>query len=672
MRIIFRSDSRTSCAWCIDLIDDERPKPEELITRINAEEKKKGKGKLKVFFGYAPGVGKTYSMLQNAIARRNEKVDVVLGYVDPHGRKETEVLMEGFETIPPKVIDYHGIKIPEMDLDAIIKRHPQLVIVDELAHTNAPLSRHPKRYQDVLEILDAGIDVYTTLNVQHLESVNDIVMKTVGVQVQETLPDLVLDEADEVNIVDISPEELIKRLKSGKVYVPSQIGIALDNFFSVENLTALREITFRTATERVDDEMREYLAERTIQGPYAAGERLLVCIGNNYELSKRLIRTTRRIAHEGHMEWHAIYVETPAQNRLFKRNREGVLKSMQLAESLGAKVTTLFGISVAEEAVRYAKKNNITRIIIGRPLRPRWSELFFRSVVDDVIRMSGPIDVYVVSQGAKVPHFENISFSPKFTHILYSAGLVALISVLALLVYPAIEITNVAMLYLLVVVASSVLWGLFSAIVTSVMSVLAFDFLFVPPRFSLILSTQYVITFIGMSVVAVVISYFVVRAKETAQVARTSEYYTATLYDLSQSLVASADEKSMALALEDNVKKAFGWDSTVLLKSGEELKPVLDNEKVILNDQEMAVATWAHVHRQVSGFETDNIPAAKLRYYPIRTSTSNMGVLGIMTKSSEDQIKPEQSRIIQAFATQAAIALDALERTRLVDIKYKQ
>jgi two-component system sensor histidine kinase KdpD len=625
------------------LVDDNRPKPDELLTRINAEEKKRGKGKLKIFFGYAPGVGKTYSMLQDAIVRRKEKVDVVLGYVDPHGRKETEVLMEGFETIPPKIIDYHGVKIPEMDLDAIIKRNPQLVIVDELAHTNAPLSRHPKRYQDILEILDAGIDVYTTLNVQHLESVNDIVMKVVGIQVRETLPDSVLDDADEVKIVDVSPEELIGRLKEGKVYVPDLAGVALQNFFSIANLTALREIAFRKATERVDSEMREYMAERAIQGPYAAGERLLVCIGNNYELTKRLIRTTRRIASEEHLEWHAIYVETPAQNRIYKRAREEVLKSIRLAESLGAKVTTLFGISVAEEVVRYAKKNNITRIIIGRPIRSRWVEFLFRSVVDEVIRMSGPIDVYVVSQGAKVQDFEKPSVYPKPKHVLYSILLVTLVSIFTLLIFPSINLTNIAMIYLMAVVVSAVFWGMPPAIVTAVISVLAFDFLFVPPQFSFKISDiQYAITFIGMFVVGVVISYFVVRAKETAEAARVRESYTSTLYDLSQSLVASADEKSIALALEDNVRKAFGWDAIVLLESKEEFRPVLDKEKVVLTENEKAVAAWAYVHGQVSGFGTENIPAARLRYYPIRTSTSNLGVLGIMTKGSEDQIKPEQ------------------------------
>lgn len=656
------------------MTEDNRPSPDELLAKVKAEEQGRGKGKLRVYLGYSAGVGKTYSMLQDAIARRKEIGDVILGYVEAHGRKETEALMVGFETIPPMTIEYHGIKITEMDIDAIIKRHPRLVIVDELAHTNAPTSRHPKRYQDILEILDAGIDVYTTLNVQHLESVNDIVMKVVGIQVIETLPDSVLDDADEVKIVDVSPEELIRRLKEGKVYVPDLAGVALQNFFSVANLTALREIAFRKAAERVDSEMREYMSERAIQGPYAAGERLLVCIGNNYELTKRLIRTTRRIASEEHLEWHAIYVETPAQNRISKRAREEVLKSIRLAESLGAKVTTLFGISVAEEVVRYAKKNNTTRIIIGRPIRSRWVEFFLRSVVDEVIRMSGPIDVYVVSQGAKVQDFEKPSVYPKPKNILYSILLVTLVSIFTMLVFPGIDLTNISMIYLMAVVVSAVFWGMPSAIVTAVVSILAFDFLFVPPQFSFRISdAQYAITFIGMFVVGVVISYFVVRAKETAIAARVRESYTATLYDLSQSLVAATDEKSIALALEDNIRKAFGWDAIVLLESKEELRPLLDNEKVVLTENEKAVATWAHVHGQVSGFGTENIPAARLRYYPIRTSTSNLGVLGILTKGSEDQIKAEQSRIIQAFAIQAAIALEALERVRLGETsKVKQ
>ncbi len=336
-------------------------------------------------------------MLEEAQIQSNKGTDIIVGCVESHGRKETEDLLTGLESIPLKEIEYRGIKVKEFDLDAVLARHPQLVLVDELAHTNAPTSRHPKRYQDVEELLDAGIDVFTTLNVQHLESVNDAVEQISGIRVRETIPDSVLDEANEIKIVDLPPKELILRFREGKVYVPDRVGIALENFFNEGNLIALREMTLRRAAEHVDEQMMAYMQTQSIEGPWPAGEKLLVCIGNSQALNDRVVRTGRRLADEIKAKWAVIYVETPAHSRLSRKARQEAMKGMEFASSLGAETVTSFGISIAEEVVRYAKKNNVTRIIIGHPVHTRWREQVFGSVADQIVRISGAIDIIIIS-----------------------------------------------------------------------------------------------------------------------------------------------------------------------------------------------------------------------------------------------------------------------------------
>ena len=367
-----------------------RPDPDELLKNIQAEEGKRGR--LKIFLGYVAGVGKTYAMLEAAHQRREQGIDIVVGYIETHKRKETEELVEGLEVLPRKQVEYHNVSLPEMDVDGVITRRPQLVLVDEFAHTNAPGSRHPKRYQDVQEILAAGIDVYTTLNIQHLESLNDIVAQVTGVIVRETIPDRVIDEASEIEVIDLPPDELLVRLQEGKVYVPDQAARAIQKFFRKGNLTALREMSLRRAAERVDDQMRAYMQTRAIQGIWAAGERLLVCISPS-PLSERLIRTTRRLADELNAEWIALYVETPQFASMSQEKRDRVANILQLAEDLGARSYTLSSSSsmdsVSQTVIEFAHKNNITKIVMGKPLRPRWQELIRGSLVDKLIHKSG-------------------------------------------------------------------------------------------------------------------------------------------------------------------------------------------------------------------------------------------------------------------------------------------
>ena len=374
-----------------------RPDPDALLEHVQAEERQQKSGHLKIFLGYAAGVGKTYAMLEAAHQRKEEGIDVVVGYVETHNRLETEALLKGLEVTPYKQVSYRNVHIPEMDIDAVLARKPQLVLVDELAHTNAPGSRHAKRFQDVEELLSAGINVYTTLNIQHIESLNDVVAQITGTKVRETVPDRVIDELTEIELIDLPPEELLRRLKNGKVYIPEQAERAIQKFFRQGNLTALRELSMRRAAERVDDQMRAYMETQAIPGPWPAGERLLVCISSG-TLSERLVRTTRRLADELKAEWYAVYVETPDQARMSQEQQDRIAHiCCRLAEELGAHSVNLPGRSVAETILEYARRHNVTKVIAGKPLRSRWLEVLRGSVVDQLIRQSGSIDVYVVS-----------------------------------------------------------------------------------------------------------------------------------------------------------------------------------------------------------------------------------------------------------------------------------
>src|SRR5215470_12789178 len=380
-------------AYNVGMVEREgRPSPEALLDAAKHE----GRGRLKIFLGAAPGVGKTYEMLLAAQARRRDGVDVVVGVVEPHGRRETETLLEGLEIIPRQQVDYKGHLLTEMDLDAILKRRPELVLVDELAHTNAPGSRHPKRYLDVEELIAAGIDVFTTLNIQHVETLNDIVARITRIRVRETVPDGILDQADDIEVVDLSPEDLIKRLREGKVYVPQQAERAIRHYFSSGNLTALRELALRRTAQRVDEQLLSHMREHAISGPWPAGERVLVCV-SEAPSTAGLIRYARRVADHLRAPWTAIYVETTRTHRLSVAERDRIADFLRLAERLGASTITIPGRNIADEVAAYAAANNITQIVIGKSSRSRWFEMVHGSVVHDLVRKTGQISVHVIS-----------------------------------------------------------------------------------------------------------------------------------------------------------------------------------------------------------------------------------------------------------------------------------
>lgn len=643
------------------MTDECRPDPDALLARVEEEERRKKRGRLNIFLGYAAGVGKTYAMLEAAQRLRAEGVDVVVGYVDTHDRVETEALLEGLEMIPRQELGYHGIRVPEMDLDAVLARKPQLALVDELAHTNAPNSRHLKRWQDVEELLAKGIDVYTTLNVQHLESLNDIVAQITGIKVRETLPDCVLDGAEEIKLVDIPPEELLQRLQEGKVYIPEQAAEAMRKFFQEGNLIALREVSLRRAANRVDEQMRAYMQTYAIPGPWPAAERLLVCVSGS-PFSERLIRTTRRLAEEMKAEWFALYVEAPSQDKLTRENRERVWRDLRLAESLGAKVGTVTADSIAEAVVQFARKNNITKVIVGRPIRPWWRELLRGPVVDQIIRQGTTIDVYVVGaapQDKKTEALRTAKPAQPWRAYAVSLALVLATTLVNEIVQLFLSPTNLVMLYLLAVVLAAVRLGYRPAIATAFMSVLAFDFFFVPPRFTMRVSdTEYLITFLGLFTVGALISTLVSRTREQAAAVRTREVQTATLYSLSRDLAAAADLKTILNTVINHISRTLEARIAIFLPEEDALHIRAASPDLFIDENEKAVADWAFRNRQVAGRGTETLRSAQMLFVPLQTADTVVGVLAVSLAGEAAYRTLETRRLLEAFASQAAIAIE--------------
>ncbi len=642
--------------------EPERPDPEALLKQAQAEERRKRRGELRIFLGLAAGVGKTYAMLEAAREQLAAGRDVIVAYAETHGRAETAALLAGLSSIPRRRVAYRGTELEEMDLDAVLSRRPGLAIVDELAHTNAPGSRHTRRFQDVEELLGAGIDVYTTLNIQHVESLNDVVAQITGIVVRETVPDRVLEEADEVILVDLPPDELIQRLHEGKVYVPDQATHAIQKFFRPGNLTALRELSLRYLAQRVDRQMRTYMGAHAIAGPWPAGERVLVCLGPG-PLAEKLVRAGRRLAASLDAEWIALFVETPENSRLPEAEREHIARALRLAEELGARTATLTGISPPQEIVRYATAHNVTKILAGASLRPRWERLIRGSLVEWIIRHSENMDVYVIS--TPVGHARPAAAPPRrppanaWPYIL-SAGTVALVTILGFLAHGRLEPTNMTMLYLLAVVIVALEWGRGPAILAATLGVAAFDFFFVPPRFTFaVADTQYLLTFAGLLVVGLVVSALTSRVREQVRAAREREASTAALYALSRDLAAASGVPGILEAVARHVASVFSRHVAVFLPAEGRLAVAFRGGDFLLNENEHAVATWVFEHGELAGRGTDTLPGASARYMPLKTAQGIRGVLGVRPPDPGDPLlSPEQRQLLEAFASQAALAIE--------------
>lgn len=646
---------------------DARPDPDTLLALIQSDERKKKKGKLKIFLGYAAGVGKTYEMLKAAHLRQDEGIDVRIGYIETHGREETEALIEGLPLIPRKKVTYKTAILYEMDLDAILSKRPKLVLVDELAHSNPPDARHAKRYMDVEELLLAGIDVYTTLNIQHLDSVRDVVAQITTVMVRETVPDRVIDEADEIELMDLPPPELLQRLSEGKVYVPEMASRAVEKFFNEGNLYALRELSLRKTAERVDTQMLAYMQTRAIPGPWSVSEHLLVSIGSS-PLSERLVRTARRQADRMNSEWRAVYIETPTHYRLSKHSKRQVWKTIKLAESLGGKTETLFGLSIPDTLISYAKKHNITRIIIGKTLRPRWKEILFGSIVDQMIHKSGDIDVYVVSIGEDEgvnPPAPPEPFFPPIPPVQYleSLILVGVAAAFGEMTKTFISQANLLMVFLMTVVIAAFRRGLYLAIFTSIVSVLAFDFIMVPPYYSFRVSdTEYLITFAGMILVGVAISFLISKAQDYAISAHSREKENAMLYNIAKKLTGALDISTVISVVISKIEENFNWEAVILVPKGHSLVVKGASEGLLVDEKEVAVAMWAYTNSAIVGYDTDTLHSSRFRFIPIRSRHGVLGVLGVKPEESGGVISPDEGRVLEIFSDLAALAMERFSR----------
>ncbi|MDZ4185534.1 MAG: sensor histidine kinase KdpD [Desulfuromonadales bacterium] len=650
--------------------DDIRPSPEAMLKLAQAEEGTNELGKLKIFLGYAAGVGKTYAMLEAAEQRRLDGSEVVIGYVESHGRFETDSLLAftGLETLPKKVVIYQGVQLPELDLDAVLVRRPQLVLIDELAHSNAPGSRHGKRWQDVEEILAAGIDVYTTVNIQHFESLNDVVAQITGIVVRETIPDRILDLAFEIKLIDISPEDLLQRLKEGKIYIPSQAAKAMEKFFRPGNLMALRELSLRRTAARVDEQMRAYMETQSIAGPWPTAERLLVCVSGSPS-SEKLIRSTCRLAEELKAQWLTLYIETPAGGERIQENRENIWRDLRLAESLGAQVATVTATDIADAMLAYATRHNVTKIVMGKPNKSRWRELFQPPIVDLILRRSGAIDVVIVSFEPEKPA---VAASGSRHHHPFelrgyaaSLALLAAATLLCELLRPFLAPTNMIMFYLLVVVVAAVRLGRRPAMATAVLGVVAFNFFFVPPRLTFIVADpQYLLTFLGLFVVGVVISNLVARSRERAEVIRDREVQTASLYYLSRDLAAAVDSAAVLKAVVRNVEEVLNAQVAILLPEGERLDILAASAGLVLDLKEQAVADWVFRNKHPAGRATDTLVSAALLYLPLQTPANTLGVIGVSLEKEEDYHSQENRLLLDAFATQAAMSMERIRFSR--------
>jgi two-component system sensor histidine kinase KdpD len=645
-------------------MEEQRPDPDQLLRRVREEEERKREGQLKIFFGSAPGVGKTYAMLEAARQKKREGVDIVVGLVETHGRKETEALLDGLEVLPRKNVEYRGTILKEFDLDGALHRKPAVLLVDELAHTNAPGSRHKKRWQDIYELLGAGISVYTTINVQHLESLNDIVSQITGINVRETVPDVLLERADEIELIDLPPDDLLQRMREGKVYMPEQAAAAIENFFRKGNLIALRELALRRTADRVDEQMQDYRQDKGIKDIWPAGERILVCVGHNPR-SIRLIHAARRLAAGMRCDWIAVHVEAPSKVRPSEQDLRQLADHMRLAESLGAETAVLSGQRMSEEVITYARSRNVTRIIVGKPTHARWKDKLFGSPLDEIVRGSGDIDIYVISGDSTEPHLHaerrRVPRTWRKREWLWSVLMVASCTGIAKLMVPYFERLDVAMVYLLGVVITASRTSTWPSLFATVMSIAAFDFFFIPPYYSFAVSdVRYMLTFAVMFIVSFVISRLTLRVRRQAESARLRERRTASLYNLSRDLVRERGTQRLSEIAIKHIGEMFDSQIAILIPDERNrLVPTVGGPAAFTPDQqELSVAQWVHEHRQPAGLSTDTLPGAKALYLPLVASGGVVGVVGILPKTETEGFEPEQFHYLEAFANQTAIAIE--------------
>jgi two-component system sensor histidine kinase KdpD len=650
-----------------DLPDPARPSPEALLDGVRRE----SRGKFKIFIGAAPGVGKTFAMLRAAQSRKKEGVDVVVGVVETHQRSETENLVGGLEVIPRLTLEYRGIEFQEMDLDGILKRKPKLVLVDELAHSNVQGARHLKRHQDVEEILDAGIDVYSTLNVQHIESLNDIVARITGVTVRETVPDGIVQKADSIELIDLTPEELLQRLKEGKVYIPEQARLAMTRFFTPGNLTALRELALRQAAERVDEQMANYMRSHAIAGPWPASERILVCISSDGQ-APALIRTAKRSAERRQVPWLAVYAETHHHAKLTDSARAEVTRALRLAESLGGETMTVACEDIAGELLRIARERNVSVIIIGKSVRSLWSRLMRPSVAAALLERGGDFDILVMSGGGAEarPPKDDVRRPQQawwvgtidWRSYTEATAAVGIATIIASGVGKLTDLSTLSLIYLIMVMLLSVDRPFRTSLYASVLSFLALYFIFTPPRFSLFIQRhEDFLTLAFFLVIAIVANVIGSRLQKQIEITRRSAQRTQALYDFSKTVAAAATLDNVAQAVVHNVATTLRTNAAILLPQGERPEVVASApEGLRLDTASTAAMDWAWHHGRPAGLNSDTLPGAAFYGLPLRTGNETVGVLAV--RPVEDKaFSPDQEHLLASIASQTAVAV---QRTR--------
>jgi two-component system sensor histidine kinase KdpD len=650
----------------------ERPSPEALLEEAKRAEKGR-RGRLKIFVGAAPGVGKTYEMLESARAKRKEGVDVVAGVVETHGRQETEALLEGLEVLPRKPTIYVNRILDEFDLDAALKRRPSLILIDELAHTNIPGSRHPKRYLDVEELLSAGIDVYTTVNIQHIESLNDVVAQITRVRVRETVPDEVIDNADAIELVDLTPDDLIQRLKEGRVYVPKQAERALKHFFSPANLTALRELALRRTAERVDEQLLEHMQARAISGPWPAGERILVCICEDPR-SAALVRYAKRLADRLHAPWTALYLETGRSLHFAEDARDRIADTLRLAERLEGEAIKLPAKArrLADDIIAFAQRNNATHIIIGKSQRTRWFEILNGSVVHDLVRRAGNISVHVipgedaVEQAiARAPVASDLS--EPWDPIPYALAMLAVAAALALAeaIWAMLGIENASLIFLAAIVGVAVRYGLWPSLLASVVSSLCYNFFFLPPLYTLTLGDPInIAAFALFTIVAIVVSNLAAKGRLQTVSAQERVRSVESLYAFSRKLAGAGTLDDVLWATAYQIASMLMVRVVILLPEGDMLavKAGYPPEDT-LDAADLAAARWAWENDRPAGRDSDALPGAKWLFMPMRTGRGGIGIVGIARDAPGPLLRGEQRRLLDALTDQGALAI---ERVHLV------
>ncbi|HEX7841627.1 MAG TPA: sensor histidine kinase KdpD, partial [Kofleriaceae bacterium] len=639
---------------------DDRPDPDALLASVKAEETRAVRARLKIFFGAAPGVGKTYAMLQEARRARDDGEDVVIGVVETHGRPETEELAAGLPIIPRRTIEHRGVRLTELDLDAALARRPARILIDELAHTNAPGEKHVKRWQDVLELLDAGIEVHTTVNVQHIESLSDVIQQITGVRVRETVPDVVIERADEIELVDISPDELLERLAEGKVYVPEQAQRAVQNFFQKGNLLALRELALRRTAERVDAEVIAYRKQHGISSMWPTADRILVCVGPSPG-SERLIRATKRIAEGLHATWAAAHVEVLGAPPLGERDRDRVEAHLRLAEALGGEVVRLAGRTVADVLLEHARQTNVTRIVAGKPTHARWRDLLRGSLLDALIRGSGAIEVHVIApidEGRPPPP----SVIPRLRPSAWSYGwavlAIAVVTALGVALADYVTIAEITMGYLIAITLAS-LAGRGPSLVAASLAVAAFDFCFVPPKYTFAVSDlRYLMTFAVMFAAGIAISTLTTRLRGQERDALIRERHTAALLAFTRDIAAAVSPADVAAVTALHLESSFPVSASVLVPDPEDPGALVAVAGLMpLAAQELGVVRWTFEHKRAAGRGTDTLPGARILAVPLVSGDDAVGVIAVQARQDPRRGGGAAVPLIEAIARQAGLAL---------------